>query len=623
MPVSALARHLVLLAALSCMCHAVSLFTDLYRSFNTVRGSMRKLLTVFAAATMLAGAANATTIYPLDRATILAGSPFDFKVEFEGAVKAEDIKITINGQDAKSLLGADYDFIADEKGKEDKSLGSAVLLRAAKVLTAGTYKVEVSAGSQTKTVVWDVYAASAQPKAKNVIFLVADGLSVAHRTGARLLSKGMTEGKANGRLNLDDVELRAFIGTSATDSVATDSANTMSAYMTGHKSAINALGVYADRTPSSLDDPRVETIAEAIRRTSKKSIGIVSTSEIEDATPAALVSHTRKRGDKAEIVGMYYDVRPDVVLGGGSAYFLGKDVPGSKRKDDKDYIALFKDAGYTLATDKAELETAAGTNTGKILGLFHTGNMDTILDRQQLKKGTVEKFPNQPGLLDMTKLALGELSKNPDGFFLMVEAASVDKMSHPMDWDRALYETIEFDQVIGLAREFAQSNPDTLIVVTGDHTHGVSIIGTIDDGKPGEEMREKVGVYAGAGFPNYEDKDGDGFPDKVDVTRRLAVFSSNFPDYYETFRPKMGGPFEPAIKNENGQYIANPAYKDVPGAVLREGNLPRDNDTAVHTVDDVILQATGPGADEFKGYMEQSDVYRVLVDVMALGSGKQ
>jgi alkaline phosphatase len=582
---------------------------------------MRKLFAALVATTVLAGAAHATTVYPLDRATILVGSPFDFKVELEGTVKPEDVKVTINGQDVKSALGADYEFVADEKGKEDKSLGSAVILRAAKITTPGTYTVEVTAGSQTKTVNWDVYTTSATtPKAKNVIFLIADGLSVSHRTGARLLSKGMTEGKANGRLNLDDIELRAFIGTSATDSIATDSANTMSAYMTGHKSAINALGVYADRTPATLDDPRVETIAEAIRRTSKKSIGVVSTAEIEDATPAAVVSHTRKRGDKADIVGMFYDVKPDVILGGGSAYFLGKDIPGSKRKDDKDYIALFKDAGYTLATDKTELDTAAGTNSGKILGLFHTGNMDTILDRKFLKKGTVEKFPNQPGLADMTKAALAELSKNPEGFFLMVEAASVDKMSHPMDWDRALYETIEFDQVIGMAREFAKANPDTLIVVTGDHTHGVSIIGTIDDEKPGDDMRQKVGVYAGAGFPNYEDKDGDGFPDKVDVTRRLAMFSSNFPDYYETFRPKMDGPFEPAIKNEKDEYVANPAYKDVPGAVLRTGNLPKDSDTAVHAVDDVVLQATGPGADGFKGYMEQSDVYRVLVDALALGT---
>ncbi|MCY1665233.1 alkaline phosphatase [Rhizobium sp. SL86] len=578
---------------------------------------MRTIIAALIATTALVSGAHAATVYPLDRATILMGSPFDFKVEFKAVVKPEDVKITVNGQDYKTVLGAEAQFVAEEKGKEDKVLGSSILLRGVKLASAGDYKVEVSAGDEKKTVTWNVYGTQATPKAKNIIFFLGDGLSVAHRTGARIMSKGMTEGKANGLLNMDVLDRMAFVGTSSTNAIATDSANTMSAYMTGHKTAVNALGVYADRTPSTLDDPKVETIAEALRRTTKKSVGVVSNSEIEDATPAAVVAHTRARADKADIVGMFYDVKPEVMLGGGSAYFLPKSVAGSKRKDDKDFIALFKEAGYTLATTKDELAKADGD---KVLGLFHTGNMDTVLDRQQLKKGTVEKFPNQPGLVDMTKAALDKLSKNPEGFFLMVEGASIDKMSHPMDWDRALYDTIEFDQAIGLGLEFLKKNPDTLIVVTGDHTHGVSIIGTIDDNKPGTEMREKVGTYADAGFPNYEDKDGDGYPDKVDVSRRLAVFSSNYPDYYETWRPKMDGPFEPSVQNEKKQYVANEAYKNVPGAVFREGNLPRSADTAVHAVDDVVLQATGPGSEGFKGYMEESDIYKVLVDTFALGA---
>ncbi len=584
---------------------------------------MRKLLLALASATMLAGAANAATVYPLDRATILAGSPFDFKVEFDAVVKPEDVKITVNGQDYETVFGKKAEFVAEEKDKDDKVLGSALILRDLSVAAAGAYKVEVSAGSETRSVNWDVYETAAEPKAKNIIFLVADGLSVAHRTGARIMSKGMTEGKANGRLAMDDIPPVAFIGTSSTHSIATDSANTMSAYMTGHKARVNALGVYADRTPASLDDPKVETIAEALRRTTKKSIGIVSTAELEDATPAAVVAHTRKRADKEEIVGMMFDVQPDVILGGGSAYFLSKDVPGSKRKDDKDYIAEFKNAGYALAPDKTELAAAAGSNQDRLLGLFHTGNMDVTLDREFLKKGTVDKFPNQPGLVDMTRAALDKLSKNPEGFFLMVEGASVDKMSHPLDWDRALVETIEFDKAVAVAREFADKNPDTLIVVTGDHTHGVAIIGTVDDDKPGTEMREKVGTYDNAGFPNYEDKDGDGYPDRVDVSRRLFMAANNGPDHYETFRPKLDGPFVPAIQNENKEYVANEAYKDVPGAVFVEGNIPKDEDTGVHAVDDIVLQATGPGAEGFRGYMEQSDVYRVLADAFALGAAKK
>lgn len=578
---------------------------------------MRSLLAILTATTILVPAvAGAATVYPLDRATILTASPFDVKVEFDGIVAGSDVTVTINGKPAAEVLGKEATFIEKEDGVE----ASAVRLEGVTIAEPGTYTVIAKAGDDEKTVTWEVYGTAAEPKAKNVIFLIADGLSVAHRTAARIMSKGMTEGKANGRLNMDELDRMAFIGTSSTESVATDSANTMSAYMTGHKSAVNALGVYADRTADPFDDPKVETLVEALRRQTSKSVGIVTTSELQDATPAALFAHTRRRAEKAAINTQIFDLKPEVILGGGSAYFLPQSVAGSKRKDDTDHIEGFKEAGYTLATTKGELEAAAGSNTGKVLGLFHTGNMDTTLDREFLKKGTVDKFPEQPGLVDMTKAAIGQLSKNTEGFVLIVEAANVDKMSHPLDWDRAVVDTIEFDKAIGVAREFAEKNPDTLIVVTGDHTHGVSIIGTVDDDKPGDEMREKVGTYAEAGFPNYVDSNGDGYPDSVDVSRRLFLAANNGPDHYETFRPKLDGPFVPAIQDENKKYIANEAYKDVPGAVFVEGNIPRDGDTGVHAVDDVVLQATGPGSENFRGYMEQSDVYRVLADALALGS---
>lgn len=583
----------------------------------------RLLFTALLSSTAFTGVAGAAEIYPLDRATILVKSPFDFKVELDTVYGVGDVAVTVNGKPYVEVFGKAAEFVAEEKDAKDKLLGSALILRDLALAEPGKYAVEVKAGTETKSVAWDVYSTSDVARAKNVIFLIGDGLSVAHRTSARILSKGMASGKANGRLAMDDLDHMAFIGTSSSHSIATDSANTASAYMTGHKGRANALGVYADRTPNSLDDPKVETIAEALRRTTRKSIGIVSTAELEDATPAAVVSHTRKRGDKAEIVGMFHKVQPEVMLDGGSAYFLKSDIPGSKRKDDKDYIQLFREAGYTIALTKGELAAAASTDAGRILGLFNTGNMDTWLDRNQLKKGTVAKFPDQPGLVDMTTAALSQLSKNPDGFFLMVEAASIDKMSHQMDWERAMLDTIELDQAVAVARDFAAQNPGTLIVVTGDHAHGVSLIGTIDTEKPGDEMREKVGIYDAAGFPDYVDADGDGFPDSVNVKRPLAIFASNFPDYYETWGFKPDGSFVPAVKDGDGKYVANTAYKDVPGAVLRVGNLPRMYKNAVHAVDDIVLQAAGPGAEAFKGYMEQSDVYKVLADVFALGTDQK
>lgn len=248
--------------------------------------------------------------------------------------------------------------------------------------------------------------------------------------------------------------------------------------------------------------------------------------------------------------------------------------------------------------------------------------MDTVLDRRFLKTEATKKFPDQPDLTTMTQTALDVLSQNPDGFFLMVESALIDKYSHPLDWERALMSTIMFDKSIEIAKKFAEKHPDTLIIVTGDHTHGLSLIGTVDDNKPGDDMREKVGVYAAAGYPNYEDKNQDGYPDRLDVSKRLAAFFHNYPDYYETFRPKLDGLFVPAIKNEKGEYVANEAYKSVPGAVLRTGILPKSESNGVHAIDDIVIQAQGPGSEAIKGYMENSDIFKVIVDSLAI-NGKE
>ena len=182
-----------------------------------------------------------------------------------------------------------------------------------------------------------------------MIILLADGLSVGHRTAARILSKGVKNGMYQAPLAMDNMPHMALLGTSSVDTIAADSANTASAYMTGHKSSVNALGVYADRTKASQDDPRQETIAELLRRKTGKAIGVVSDAEIEDATPASVVAHTRRRSDKADIVGMFYEVRPEVILGGGSAYFLPQGTPGSKRKDSTNYLELFQKDGYNMA----------------------------------------------------------------------------------------------------------------------------------------------------------------------------------------------------------------------------------------------------------------------------------
>ena len=569
----------------------------------------------FVVALLFAYTARAAAVYPIDNAAILAGSKFDIKVELNHVVNLEEISIDINGAPLNKLIAVKPEFIPNENGK-----GSSILFRDVQLAKAGKYQLTARIPQERLQVTWDVYA-SGPRRVKNVILFVGDGMTIANRTAARVLSKGIVEGKYQGKLAFDDMPSTAMIGTSGSDSLITDSANSMSAYTTGHKTAVNAMGVYASRASDNLSHPKVETITELLKRNTKMSVGIVSDSELQDATPGAMVAHTRRRADKQYIADQLLASHAEVILGGGSAYFYPQSTKGSKRKDEKNLIDGFKSDGYQLAFTKQELLAAANNkNTKKLFGVFHPDNMDGSLDRLFLKKNTVPQYPNQPDLTEMTQSAIEVLSRNPNGFFLMVEAALIDKFNHPLDWERAAFDTIMLSNAVQIAKDFAKTHPDTLIIVTPDHTHSGSISGVVHDDRPGP-LREKVGTYAEAGYPNYPKADVQGYPNQIDVSKRLAFFYGNYPDHYETMHPKLDGTFVPAIKGENGKFIANPKYLQLEeDAIHIGGNLPTHQESGVHTADDAVLNAMGPGSEKFKGFMDNTEVFKVMVQTLGLGS---
>ena len=551
------------------------------------------MLSIFRATLVLGAlctAASGQTIYPLDKAQILTGATFDLKVEFAGAPAAADLKVTINGEDAAKMLGRAAYIAADEDG-----LGhTAYWIRGAQLATGGKYVVEATDGRGKSRVEWEVFGTPEGRLAKNVILLIGDGMSMAHRTAARMLSKGIVAGRYGGELAMDDMHHMALVSTSGTDSIVTDSANAMTAYTTGHKTCVNALGVYCALNSSTLGHPNIETIAELAKRRLGMAVGVVTDTEIEDATPAAMVAHTRKRTDYDDIVRMFYGLQPEVIMGGGTPNFLPKGEPRAKREDNQNYISKFEEAGYTFVDTATQLAAAAAKpETKKLLGLFNDKNIDGALDRKFLKKGTVDKFPDQPDLTDEMRAALQVLPRSDKGFLLMVEAGRIDKYSHSLDWERAVYDTIMFDNVVRIAKEFAEKRNDTLIIVVPDHAHPVSIIGTYDDAA-GEQLRDRLQTYAAAKFPNYPPPDAEGYPAKVDVSRRLAMVFAAYPDYCDPGKPYMQGENQPtaapasAQEGEKQPAVANEEYCKS-GAARKIGNLPFTARNGVHAADDVVL----------------------------------
>src|SRR5262249_50625098 len=106
----------------------------------------------------------------------------------------------------------------------------------------------------------------------------------------------------------------------------------------------------------------------------------------------------------------------------------------------------------------------------------------------------------------------------------------------------------------------------------------------------------------------------------LDVSRRLAIFFAAFPDYYETSSPKLDGPFVPAVAGADKTFVANEKYKDAPGAMLRVGNLPRGANQGVHSGEDVVLTGMGPGAERIRGFLDNTEVFRIIVEALGLGA---
>ncbi|HVP62999.1 MAG TPA: alkaline phosphatase [Myxococcaceae bacterium] len=376
---------------------------------------------------------------------------------------------------------------------------------------------------------------------KNVIIYLGDGMGAAHRTAARIVSKGVTAGVPNGPLAMDTMPGVGLIHTHSLNSIVTDSAPGMGCYTTGNHSRNNQEGVWPANVTNPFYAPRVEYLGHYLHRTRGTSLGIVTTADIEDATPAANAVFTQARGNGTGICDQYLDESDPtdsraygtglrVLMGGGRRWFTPSDKDTgngvySSRAAGTDYDKLpadlvakwglppeaagtldptrnltadFQAAGFSYADSKTKLNQVLDSRPERILGLFAWGNMNAAVDKlaeRRYRAGIAgytdqvvrdHQAPDQPLLEEMTSAALSVLKKNRKGFVLMVEGAHIDKQSHQMDAERAIGETIEFDKAIGVGLEFARKDGRTLVLVTADHEcSGFSLIGALTGGVAG------------------------------------------------------------------------------------------------------------------------------------------
>ena len=406
-------------------------------------------------------------------------------------------------------------------------------------------------------------------KSRGVILFLGDGMGTATVTAARI-HKGFLEGKeppASGVLALDTAVRGATVRTYAADCMITDSAAGITAYSTGHKTINGALAAKPRL------DGRVDTLQTVLELAEARgmSTGLVTTTTITHATPAGFYAHTLFREREIDIAlaaipgtgNRRLGDGIDVLMGGGRSFWLPKDVETGVREDSRNLIEEMSRAGYTAVGTRTELEAARQAGKKKILGLFGPSHLEYEADRPRTA-------PQQPTLTEMTRAAIEVLSRNPKGFFLLVEGGRIDHALHSNNAYRAVMDMLEFDRAI--AATLKMVGKESVIIVTADHDHTM--------------------VLSGIPAPNAD------------------VFS-------QAGKDKNGKPFTTLIFG-NGPSAAKPLPDTLTAAMLNDPDFQERAGVPMpyeeHGGQDVPLYAFGPEKylKRIKGSMDNTEVFGVL-----------
>jgi alkaline phosphatase len=525
-----------------------------------------------------------------ERCRLLTRQYFDLRVEARGLADASGATLVLRdelGSDLSSRFGA-VDEVTTDNDPDPATLDKAWVFRAESFPTEGvqTIVAEVrdasGTGSDTRKIGVQRFKTRPANK-KNLILFIGDGMGQTYRDAGRIVSRSTGNRFRGGffdqLLEMDRMPYLGMVLTHSHNELVPDSANTASAWASGNKTVNGALNVFPDNndwrgTPEALlDNPRFETLWSYLRRLHGYKTGIVTTTPVTDATPAAEGSYTLWRGLGMDIARQFVDGTfasgPvfDVILGGGRSHFNQRTFENSG--DSRDLIQELVSLGYVRVDDRTSLNALQQT-PDRLVGLFHSDTMTVAYDKLGYQRPADEPssantaFPDQPFLEEMTSKAIASLSKNGAPFILMVEGGSIDKQSHGNQAVGTIWDVIEFDRAIGVGRTFARTNPKrpTLVLATADHNQSMQVLGVFDSAVP-----EAFGnVRAESGFF--------GLPGGV----------GGFPDYAAA--PITGYP-----RNDNRYRLA-------------VGFRTHD-----HTASPVPISAEGPGASLFTGVWDQTDLF--------------
>ncbi len=438
---------------------------------------------------------------------------------------------------------------------------------------------------------------------KNIIFFLGDGMGINTLTAARIYAVG-----EDGDLTLDTLPESAFVKTFSNDAQTTDSAASMSAYMTGVKSNNGIISMSTDtlsvepardanghKTVSRCTNGRaVPTLAELAKQRGM-AVGVVTTTRVTDATPAAVYAHACHRSMETDIAaalvpgGAGYNNALgangiDVLLGGGTAAFTAKAVGGT-RADGRDLLAELRGKGFRSVFNSAQLAAIDTRSGAPLVGLFARANLSYDAARDPA---------SDPGLAAMTSKAIGVLSQNPKGFFLMVEGGLIDLALHDTHAKRALQEVVSFDTTLkATIAQMQKLDPglkNTLIVVTSDHDHTLLLNGY--SRRTGRTTPTEPGVL--------------GLMRRVD-NGQLRVDVSGAPFTIIGF-----GTGENRVQ---GSRASAPALTDAivtADSYHQEAVVRTATGDETHGGSDVYLGAIGAGAERFHGTIDNTRVFELI-----------